>query len=111
MTVRFDHIAQQVPDIAEAVDWWRTLVDESRVLYQDDSWALVEGAGVRMAFVLPEQHPDHVGLRVDAGRLERMAAERGATISPHRDGTRSIYVQGPGSLCVEVITYPEDAGR
>jgi hypothetical protein len=38
-----------------------------------------------------------------------MAAARGAEVALHRDRTRSIYVHGPGALCIEVISYPAGA--
>ena len=106
--MRFDHVAQQVPDIGEAVAWQLQAVPGSRVLHQDPSWALVESAGVKLAFVLPEQHPPHIAYRVDDAELERLAARHGATIAVHRDATRSFYLEGPGSLQTEVISYPED---
>ncbi len=105
--MRFDHVAQQVPDIAEAVAWQVRTVPGSTVLHQDPTWALVESAGVRMAFVLPGQHPPHVAFRVSDEELEVLAAEHGAQIATHRDATRSIYLEGPGSLATEIISYPE----
>jgi len=106
--VRFDHVAQQVPDIGEAVAWQLQAVPGSLVLHQDESWALVESAGVKLAFVLPHQHPPHIAYRVDDDELERLAARHGATIAVHRDATRSIYLEGPGNLQTEIISYPED---
>lgn len=107
--MRFDHIAHQVPDIAEAVSWQQELIPGTRVIYQDDTWALVESGGAKLAFVMPDQHPNHIAYRVDDATLEEMAAARGAEIALHRDKTRSIYVHGPGALCIEVISYPADA--
>ena len=104
--MRFDHIAHQVPDIADAVEWQRRIVPGTRVLYQDDTWALVDAAGARIAFVLPEQHPGHIAYRVGDAELEELAARHGQPIAEHRDATRSIYVRGPGDLCVEIIAYP-----
>ena len=43
--VQFDHIAQQVPDIAAAVRWQCDLVAGTRVLYQDAAGAPQTGAG------------------------------------------------------------------
>lgn len=106
--MRFDHVAQQVPDIGEAVAWQLQAVPGSQVLHQDPSWALVESAGVKLAFVLPDEHPSHIAYRVDDDELERLAARHGATIAVHRDATRSFYLQGPGALQTEVISYPED---
>lgn len=108
--MQFDHVAQQVSDIAAAVAWQVEAVPGSRVLHQDPTWALVESAGVRLAFVLPDQHPAHVAFRVSAPELERLAAARGARIATHRDATRSFYLQGPGTLQTEIISYPDPTG-
>jgi hypothetical protein len=107
--VKFDHVAQQVPDIAEAVDWQMRTVPGTRVLHQDPTWALVESGGAKLAFVLPDQHPSHLAYRVDAEELERLAAANGVEIATHRDATRSIYLEGPGALATEIIAYPEGA--
>ena len=104
--VRFDHIAQQVPDISEAIAWWRATVPQVEVLHEDPTWGLIEAAGVKLAFVLADQHPGHLAWRVDGAELERLAAAGGHEIRPHRDGTRSFYVEGPGGQAVEVIAYP-----
>lgn len=106
--MRFDHVAQQVPDIAQAVAWQVEAVPDSRVLHQDGSWALVESAGVRLAFVLADQHPPHVAFRVEESELERLATRHGVTIATHRDATRSFYLKGPGTLQTEIISYPTD---
>jgi hypothetical protein len=107
--VQFDHVAQQVPDIAEAVEWQLRTVPGTVVLHQDATWAMVESGGARLAFVLPDQHPDHVAYRVEAESLEALAAEHGVPIATHRDATRSIYLEGPGSLSTEIIAYPDRA--
>ena len=107
--MEFDHVAQEVPDIAEAVEWQRRTVPGTTVVHQDPTWALVDSGGAKLAFVLPGQHPSHLAYRVDAAELERLAAEHGLEIATHRDATRSIYLQGPGSLATEIITYPERA--
>lgn len=109
--MQFDHVAQQVPDIAEAVEWQLRTVPGSTVLHQDPTWALVESGGARLAFVLADQHPPHLAFRVSDEELERLATANGATIATHRDASRSIYLEGPGSLATEIISYPEEAAR
>lgn len=109
--MQFDHVAQQVPDIAEAVEWQMRTIPGTVVLYQDPSWALVESGGAKLAFVLADQHPDHLAYRVSDAELEALAEANGATIAIHRDATRSIYLTGPGSLRTEIISYPEEPRR
>jgi hypothetical protein len=111
--VNFDHVAQQVPDIGEALAWWQQMVPGARVLYVDETWGLLEAGGARLAFVMPHEHPDHLAFRVTGDELERMAAEHDAAIARHRDGSRSFYLDAPGGKGIEVIAYadvlPEDA--
>lgn len=103
MIFQFDHIAQQVPDIAEAVDWYRDHIPGVQVLYQDASWAFVEAHGTRLAFVLTDQHPGHLAWRVSNEDLEALATRYGKQIVPHRDKTRSFYLEAPGGQSIEII--------
>jgi catechol 2,3-dioxygenase-like lactoylglutathione lyase family enzyme len=104
--MRFDHVAQQVPDIAAALDWWSALVPGSRVLYADETWGLLEAGGAKLAFVMADEHPNHLAFAVSAEELERLAVEHGVEVSGHRDGSRSFYVDAPGGGGVELIAYP-----
>jgi len=90
-----DHLAIPVEDIGRAVDWYRHRF-ATRVLYQDRSWALLAFANVRLALVLPEQHPPHIALR-------RTDAETFGPLTRHRDGTRSIYVKDSEGNSVEIM--------
>ena len=105
--MQFDHVALRVPDVAAALEWWRATVPGAQVLYADETWGLIEAGGAKVAFVTAEQHPDHLAYKVSGDELERLAAEHGAEISPHRDGSRSFYVDAPGHHRVEVIAYPD----
>jgi hypothetical protein len=105
--VQFDHVAQQVPDIRAALAWWLQMVPGARILYEDETWGLLEGGGARLAFVKADEHPGHVAWRVGESELERRAAEHGAAVATHRDGTRSFYIDGPGGHPVELIAYPD----
>ncbi|MBW3653473.1 MAG: hypothetical protein KY433_07755 [Actinobacteria bacterium] len=105
--MRFDHVAQQVPDIAAAIEWWSSVVPGARVLYADETWGLLEAGGAKLAFVMAEQHPNHLAFQVSGAELERLAHAHGAAISGHRDGSRSFYLEAPGAQGVEVIAYPD----
>lgn len=105
--MEFDHIAQQVPNVPEALEWWKRAVPGTRVLYEDETWGLIEAGGAKLAFVMADQHPNHLAWRVSEPELERLAAEHGVPIAPHRDGTRSFYLEAPGGQSVEVIAYPD----
>jgi catechol 2,3-dioxygenase-like lactoylglutathione lyase family enzyme len=105
--MQFDHVAYRVPDIGEALDWWQRMVPGATVLYADETWGLLEAGGARLAFVVASEHPNHLAFKVSGEELERLAAEHGAAVAVHRDGSRSFYVAAPGGTQVEVITYPD----
>ncbi len=92
---RLHHVAIAVPDIAQALDWYRAQFDVETV-YTDDSWALLKFENIALALVLPEQHPPHVA-------VERKNAETYGPLTPHRDGTASVYIQDPWGNAVEII--------
>jgi catechol 2,3-dioxygenase-like lactoylglutathione lyase family enzyme len=89
-----DHVAIPVTDVKATVDWYLKNF-ECKVAYQDETWALLEFANIRVAFVLPEQHPPHFALLRDP--------ESFGTPKTHRDGTRSVYVSDPSGNSVEVL--------
>ena len=103
--MQFDHVAQQVPDINEAVAWYMTLLPQAKVLYQDTSWAFIEAGGTKLAFVREDQHPNHLAWRVSDAQLEQMAARYQKTIALHRDKTRSFYLEAPGGQHIEIISF------
>jgi hypothetical protein len=105
--VQFDHVAQQVSDVGAALDWWQRMVPGATVLYADATWGLLEAGGARLAFVMADEHPDHLAFKVSGEELERLAVEHDARIAVHRDGSRSFYALAPGGHRVEVIAYPD----
>lgn len=99
------HVALQVRDIAAAVKWYREVLS-CDVEYQDKSWAMLQFDNVRIALVVPEQHPPHVAVvRPDAARFGALTA--------HRDGTRSVYIVDPWGNSIEVLdqaSLPDTGG-
>jgi catechol 2,3-dioxygenase-like lactoylglutathione lyase family enzyme len=89
-----DHVAVSVTNIQETVAWYTKNFD-CIVKYQDETWALVEFANIRLAFVIPEQHPPHFALLGDP-------AQHGEP-KTHRDGTRSVYVKDPSGNNIEIL--------
>jgi catechol-2,3-dioxygenase len=88
------HVAIAVTNVKETVAWYTHHFD-CHVVYQDDTWAIVQFANVSLAFVVAEQHPPHIAL------LGNPAAY-GAT-QKHRDGTRSVYLKDPAGNNVEIL--------
>jgi catechol 2,3-dioxygenase-like lactoylglutathione lyase family enzyme len=89
------HVAISVQDIAAAVDWYRQHF-HCRVTYQDDTWAMLDFANMKLALVIPSQHPPHLA-------FVHPQAEQFGALKTHRDGTRSVYVKDPAGNAVEVL--------
>jgi catechol 2,3-dioxygenase-like lactoylglutathione lyase family enzyme len=89
------HIAVSVKDIKSAVDWY-TRNFQCKVSYQDDTWAFLEFANLKLALVIPSQHPAHIAFLSPE-------AERFGPLKPHRDGTRSCYVTDPAGNSIEIM--------
>lgn len=92
---KLHHVAIAVTDIKKALDWYRAKFDV-KTAHVDDSWALLHFNNVALALVLPEQHPPHIA-------VERDKAESYGTLTPHRDGTASVYIQDPWGNAIEII--------
>ena len=104
MEFQFDHAAQVVPNISEAIEWYQNTLPNVKVLFQDASWAFVEAGGARIAFVVKDQHPGHLAWRVSSQKLEELALTHGKEIKTHRDKTRSFYLEAPGGQAIEIIS-------
>ncbi|WFP48727.1 VOC family protein [Methylomonas sp. EFPC3] len=89
------HIAIQVDDIQQSVDWYTSRY-QVRVAYQDQTWALLQFANVALALVLPNQHPPHFAIVSEH-------AEDYGPLRTHRDGTASVYIQDPAGNQIEMI--------
>lgn len=89
------HVAIAVKDVAQAVNWY-TRNFQCKVSYQDATWAMLDFANIKVALVIPQQHPPHIA-------FVHPEAERFGPLTPHRDGTRSVYVHDPAGNAVEVL--------
>jgi catechol 2,3-dioxygenase-like lactoylglutathione lyase family enzyme len=90
-----DHIAITVNNIKEAVAWYREHF-KCAVVYQDESWAYLEFANIRLAMVVASEHPSHIRFAVEN-------ASKYGVLTTHRDGTRSVYVRDPAGNTVEMV--------
>lgn len=90
-----DHVAIPVEDVASSVEWYRRSF-RCDIRYQDDTWALLEFKNMRLALVIPSQHPSHIG-------FVSPDAETFGPLKTHRDGTRSVYINDPSGNSVEIL--------
>jgi catechol-2,3-dioxygenase len=104
--MKFDHVAINVSDIQSAVEWYIRVLGAT-VLYQDETWAMLEIGGAKIALTLPHQHPRHVAFDVGPHPSKEFlhSAKR------HRDGSLSKYVVDPDGNAIEWICYPREGGE
>jgi catechol 2,3-dioxygenase-like lactoylglutathione lyase family enzyme len=99
---QLDHVAIAVSDVPDAVRWYRERF-RCEIAYEDATWALLRFANTQLALVAGEQHPPHIGFVSDE-------AEKYGDLTPHRDGTQSVYVLDPAGNAVEILK-PYQHGR
>ena len=90
-----DHIAIVVNNVKESVAWYADRF-QCRIDYQDDTWALLSFANIRLALVTQGQHAAHIGFK-------RPDAEMFGALKTHRDGTRYVYLEDPKGNVVEIL--------
>ena len=92
-----DHLAICTDNISQSVDWYLREFN-CAVLYQDNSWAMLEFENVKLALVLPEQHPFHFAI------LKSNVEDYGVPVK-HRDGSVSVYVKDRSGNNIEILRY------
>jgi catechol 2,3-dioxygenase-like lactoylglutathione lyase family enzyme len=100
----FDHIALSVKDITESVRWYEHTLQAS-VLYKDETWAMLEVSGVKLALTIPTQHPPHLAFAVDDIK------ELGSQYREHRDGSCYVYKCDPDGNTIELIYWRNNNGN
>ena len=90
---KIDHIAIVVTNINHAVNWY-TKNRDCKVNYQDDSWAELQFDNIKLALVLPQDHPPHIAFEDDS--IEG---------TEHRDGSESVYDHDTFGNIIEKIKY------
>jgi len=92
---KIHHIAIQVDDIAQAVAWYQQNFNIN-VKYEDDTWAMLEFDNIKLALVVPYQHPYHFA-------VSRKDARSFGELKTHRDHTQSTHIKDPSGNVVEVM--------
>ena len=93
---KIDHVAIVVPHIKKAVEWYSKNTD-CKVNYQDNTWAEIQYENVKLALVVPAEHPPHIAF-ID---------ENVNNGTKHRDGSESIYEHDFSGNVIERIKYPK----
>lgn len=92
---KVDHIAIQVDSISRSLDYYTSQFG-CKVIYNDETWALIEFSNIKIALVMKAQHPNHFAI------VDEKISENGH-IKYHRDGVGYIYVVDPDFNYIEII--------
>ena len=92
-----DHIAICTDNIEKSVNWY-TENFSCDILYQDESRAMIEFDNVKLALVLPDQHPFHFAI------LKDNVEDYGEPVK-HRDGSVSVYIKDRTGNNIEILRY------
>ena len=103
--MKFDHVALQSSDIPASIAWYKENFD-CEVLYQDDTWAMLNICGLNLSFVTPGQHPAHIAFCVSEDDAAKKYSDK--RFKGHRDGTKSFYQRDNQNNIVEIIVRPND---
>jgi len=103
--MNFDHVALVSKNISASVEWYNTNLGAA-VLYQDETWGLVQVANVKIAFVVSHQHPPHICFEVSEKYAEANLA--GKVFKKHRDGTESCYIKDCDGNFIEFLKCPKE---
>ena len=95
---KIDHIGIVVTNINHAVKWYTDKFD-CKVNYQDNSWAELQFDNIKLALVLPQDHPAHIAFESDDL----------TNPTKHRDGSESVYDHDTFRNIIEYIRYEKSS--
>ena len=100
--MKFDHAALVSNDIGTSIRWYKDRFNVE-VLYSDETWALIKLFDLKLSFVKRDTHPPHLGFEVDQSFIDNVLMTE--KFKPHRDGSRSCYVNDPDGNCIEFLKW------
>lgn len=100
--MKFHHVAIQVSDIKQSIEWYRERFEDFSVEYSDETWAIMNVCGVRLALVMPNQHPRHIAFQAEMRDLHEDFMNK--KMKKHRDGTQSLYISDPDGNIIEILS-------
>ena len=96
-----DHVAIQVKNVSSSTEWYKENLN-AKVLYIDETWAMLDVEGTKLALTIPSQHPPHLAFRVN--ELQKIPSPAGK----HRDGSVYQYIRDPDGNTIEYVYYPQE---
>ena len=92
-----DHVAIQVKNISESISWYKSKF-KCKIMYEDETWGLLEFSNCKLALVTKSQHPPHFAV-IDEN------LKKGDKTTLHRDGSISKYILDCDGNNIEIIKY------
>tara|TARA_Y100000593_G_C4306486_1_gene336026 strand:- start:1185 stop:1511 length:327 start_codon:yes stop_codon:yes gene_type:complete len=105
--MKFDHIAiaSKKDKLEDTVNWYKEKV-KAEILHIDSTWAVLKTySGLKIAFVVPEQHPPHIGFNITQDQYDKFK-EEGYEFKKHRDNSESFYLEDPSGNYIEFLKWP-----
>lgn len=103
--MKFDHVALSVKknEVESTATWYRDNMS-AEILYQDATWAMMNVAGVKIALVVPSQHPPHVAFRINKNQYLNFK-KAGKIFKTHRDRSESFYEKDASGNMLEFMFW------
>jgi len=95
--MKLDHIAINVTDIDTSLVWY---VEElsATVEYKDETWAMLDIGGTKLALTMKHQHDPHIAFK--------QVGVPPSQTKTHRDNSKYIYCKDPDGNVIEKIWWP-----
>lgn len=104
--MELDHIAINVKDIKKASEWYTKNLN-AEIEYIDDTWAMLDIGGTKLALTVSRQHPPHFAFTLKS--LDAFPPDE--EIRYHRDGSAYLYIEDPDGNTIEYVYWPESSNE
>ena len=103
--MNFDHVAIAVKnkDIEGAAAWYKENMS-AEILYLDKTWALLKVFNLKIALVIPSQHPPHIAFKINEGQYLDFKKDN-KVFKKHRDGSESFYEKDMSGNILEFVFW------
>tara|TARA_E500000331_G_C17077781_1_gene635518 strand:- start:353 stop:667 length:315 start_codon:yes stop_codon:yes gene_type:complete len=102
--MKFDHIAVNSTNIQRSVEWYCKSLG-CVVEYADETWAMINCDGTKLALVLEGSHPPHIAFKVKSALKFPCSKEE---VKKHRDNSSYYYGADPDGNIIEWVAYTNE---
>ena len=102
--MKFDHVAIKSSNISNSIEWYNKNLG-AEVIYHDETWAMLNVGGVKVALVSKGQHPPHIAIQVESSLKFPCQPEK---VKVHRDKSSYYYGSDPDGNVIEWVAYTNE---